>query len=286
MEVWDLKRGEVLKYEGSSLGLLLCFDPRKTFYLYEPGTCFDEPHIEGLEIPTLCSASPDIRRYKEFCKSGAVKLYMRTWTLPELQAVRKFVFDRSPKQMPLSENDISERFEDFGGIFRHVFPPNATAIKVDQRRAIQALDPKEFLMNDLDRGLNGVSHFVAQYRVVTEGDNAFQEAYIDFVNDKIPIEVEAEFLNMSLSDKVGLLRQSDESPLFLSSMGRGIYDIYEAVIAGRLIQGVRWEKKNLTDTNFTAFDLELADLMKEELHENMKEKFFTNHSTATIHRSI
>ena len=261
MEVWDLKRGEVLKYQGSSLGLLECFDPRKTFYLYEPGSCFNEPHQVRISIPTMCSASPDNRRYKEFCKNGAVKLYMPTWTLPELQAVRKFVFHRSPEQMPLNENDISKRFEDFGGIFRHVFAPNATVIKVDQRRAIQALDPKEFLMNDLDRGLNGASHLVAQYRVVTEGDDAFQEAYIDFVNDKIPKEVEAEFFKMSLNDKVGLLRQSDESPLFLGSMDRGIYDIYEDVIAGRLIQGVFWEMKKPTDSNFTAFDLKLTELV-------------------------
>ena len=87
MEVWDLNRGEVLEYEGSSLGLLQCFDPRKSFYLYEPGRSFEEPHQDELSIPNISSASPDNRRFEVFCKNGAKKIYMPTWTLPELQAV-------------------------------------------------------------------------------------------------------------------------------------------------------------------------------------------------------
>lgn len=45
---------------------------------------------------------------------------MPTRTLPELQAVGKFVADRSPEQMPLTEDDISERFHNlavFSGTF-------------------------------------------------------------------------------------------------------------------------------------------------------------------------
>ena len=273
MEVWDLKRGEVLKYQGSSLGLLRCFDPKKTFYLYEPGRSFEEPHQDELSIPTMCSVSPDRTTYKYFLKKGAVMLYMPTWTLPELKAVGKFALNRSPEQMPLRLEDIPDRFKTVGGIFRHVFAKDFAFVKGEQRRAIQELDPKSFLVNDIDRGRAGVSHFVAQYQVETDGDNAFRMPPIDFVSEEVRNAVEAEFFKMSLSDKVGLLRQSDESPLFLRSMGRGIYAIYEDVIAGRLIQGVRWEKKNLTDSNFTAFDLELTELVVGKLpnYENMTE---------------
>ena len=149
MEVWDLKGGEVLEYQGSSLGLLQCFDPKKTFYLYEPGKSKIEPHQEGLEIPTMCSGSPDKRRYKEFCKNGAVRLYMPTWTLPELQAIRKFVFDRNPEQMLLSENDISERFNAFGGIFSHVFIEDFDTVKGKQERAIKLFNPMDCLSNNI-----------------------------------------------------------------------------------------------------------------------------------------
>ena len=163
--------------------------------------------------------------------------------------------------MLLNENDISKRFKASGGIFRHVFAEDFDTVKAEQRLAIKDLDPEDFLMNDITRSRGGVSHFVAQYRVVTEGPKAFRLPPIDFVSEEVRKAIEAEFFKMSLSDKVGLLRQKDESPLFLSSMDRGIYAIYEDVIAGRLIQGVRWEKKNLTDSNFTVFDLELAELV-------------------------
>ena len=84
MEVWDLKQGQVINYEGISRSLLSCFDPEKSLYLYEPGESRKEPYFSGLQIPTMCSVSPDRERYKEFEKNRAVKLYMPPWTLPEL----------------------------------------------------------------------------------------------------------------------------------------------------------------------------------------------------------
>ena len=281
MQVWDLKRREVLEYQGSSLGLLGCFDPRKSFYFYEPDESLKEPYRGELSIPTMCSVSPDRRRYKEFLKKGAVKIYMPTWTLPELEAVGKFVCDRSPEQMPLDQSDISERFKTFGGIFRHVFAEDSDNAKEEQERAIQELDPKKFLLNDIDQGRKGVSHFVAQYRVVSEGEKAFRKAHLDFVNEEVQKEVETEFTKLDLNDKVRLLKKSDESPSFLSSMSRSIYDIFEEITAKRLCQGVRWKKKNLTDLRFSKFKLRLVDMKGTRLNMPIWKKwFFTFHSKA------
>ena len=83
MQVWDIKNVQVVTYDGSSLELLQCFDPKKSLYLYEPGKSLEEPHFEGLSLPIMCSVSPDIRRYKEFEKNGALKFFMPLWTLPE-----------------------------------------------------------------------------------------------------------------------------------------------------------------------------------------------------------
>ena len=261
MELWDLKKGQVMDCVDSTHLFLSCFDPRKTFYLYEPGSCFNEPHQVGLSIPTMCSASPDNRRYKEFCKNGGVKLYMPTWTLPELQAVGKFVFDRSPERMPLRLEDVPVRFATVGGIFRHLFAEDFDEVKENQRRAIQELDPKKFLLNDIDRGTEGVNHFVAQYRVVTEGDNAFRKASIDFVSEEVRNKVEAEFTTLDLNSKARFLEKNDDSPSFMSSMSRSIYDIYEEVIAYRLCEGVRWQKKNLADLKFSEFKLTLKEMV-------------------------
>ena len=123
MHVWAIEGGKVMKYEGISRSLLQCFDPKKSLYLYEPGKSFEEPYFEELSLPIMCSVSPDIRRYKEFEKNGALKFFMPPWTLPELLAVGEFVRKRSPNQVPLSPEDMSKRYYEFGGIFRHVLPP-------------------------------------------------------------------------------------------------------------------------------------------------------------------
>jgi hypothetical protein len=82
MQVWDIREGHVLFYDGISHGLLSCFDPNKSVYLYELGRSLEEPFFEELSIPTMCSVSPNEIRYKEFHKNEAVKIYMPKWTLP------------------------------------------------------------------------------------------------------------------------------------------------------------------------------------------------------------
>jgi hypothetical protein len=83
----------------------------------EPGKSVTEPHFEELRIPTLTTVSPQLARYKEFCKNGGVKLYMPVFTLPELLSVGKYLLgDRCVPEEPTKEyspKQIERRFHQF-----------------------------------------------------------------------------------------------------------------------------------------------------------------------------
>jgi hypothetical protein len=241
--VWDLKEKRVSSYFGNIFGLISCFDPYKSLYLYEPVGSLSGPYYdEHLLIPTVCTVSPDIRRYKAFAKNGAVKLYMPTWTLPELLAVGNFVADRHPEEMKLTEGDIKERYSHFGVILRHVFSSDADTIHNEQKRAIEVLDPKKFFLDELDRGRQQeVSHYVAQYEVKCDGDKAFRDVHIDLVSDHVREAAQNEFFKLDLNQKIRLLCKNDESPSFMASVWQAVY---EEVILQQLVQGVCWEKRN------------------------------------------
>ena len=279
MQVWDLKQGRVLNYAGSFRSLLMCFDPKKSFYLYEPGDSLKGPHYLGLKIPTLCSVSPDERRYKEFKKNGAVKVYMPTWTLDELQAVRDYIHKRSPDAMPLNNSAIAERFNIVGGIFRHVFAPNFNAVLKDQEEAIKELEPKKFSLNKLDRQLKGVSHYVAQYRVTTEGDDAFLDANIDIVSEAVRNATVARFRELKLDEKIDTLITNDHRPKYMSAMCP-LY--YEDVVAGLLYQkgGIEWERRKRTDAEFSRFNMSVT-----AIKEGKQPPVFANMVPGVLYRS-
>lgn len=257
MQVWDIKRRQVLNCMNPSPLLLKCFDPTKSLYLYEPGESKKEPYFAELSMPIMCSVSPDENRYKEFKKDGAMKVFMPTWALPELQAVGEFVCKRGPEYIGFSSEEISKRFAAVGGIFRHAFAPDFDTVLEDQKEAIQNLDPTKFKLNKIDRNPPQVSHYVAQYVVTTEGDKAFQEANIDFVSDDVRKAAEAAFTAMDSNDKIWILRKNDECPSFMASACGAIF---EDVIAGQLVEEVHWETRNLTDSNFSRFNLKLTKI--------------------------
>ncbi len=206
MQIWDIKHRYVMDSVADPR-LLSRFDPEKSVYLYEPEGSLKGPHFGGLSIPTMCSVSPEESRYKEFRKDGAVMLYMPTWTLPELQAVRNFVADRNLEEMPLTEADILERFNEFGGIFRHIFSADINMVRKQKAHAIASLDPKKFLLDEIDRA--HVSHFIAQYKVTTEGLGAFREAHIDYVSLNVENQIKSKFANLDLQDKILVLRKNE-----------------------------------------------------------------------------
>jgi hypothetical protein len=182
---------------------------------------------------------------------------MPTWTLPELQAVRNFVADRNPEQMPLTQDDIAERFHDFGGIYRHIFSPDIELVRKQQEEAIISLDPRKFLLDEIDRAQ--VSHYIAQYQVTTEGVRAFRDAHIDFISVKVQNQIKSRFSKLDLEDKIMLLKKNDEMPTYMPVQA---CHTYEEVTEVRLLQGVHWQKKNLIDSHFVEFKLKLTKIVE------------------------
>lgn len=266
MQIWDIKRGRVMGYRRNSRSLLLCFDPEKSMYLYEPEDSLKQPYTE--EFPSMCSVPHDSWRIKDLYDhgSGAELVYMPTWTLPELQAVRNFVADRSPGKMPLSQDDISERFYKVGGIFSHIFGSdsgNIDAIEREQKNAIKNLSPRPFLYDAIDyEGQRGISPYLAQYRVSTEGPDAFRDGHIDLVSDAVYEAVKGRFSSFSTDDKISILRENDSSYNFMRSMCPDFFKFYGSLIANRLFHGVNWQKKSLNDSNFEGFNLKVTNVVR------------------------
>ena len=273
MQVWDIQRGQVLVYRRGhvSHNLLRCFDPKKSLYIYEPADYLEQPFFECL--PSMCSVPNDVWRYQDLSRNGgARRLYMPTWTHSELQAVRNFVANRSPGQMPLSQEDISERFYKFGGIFRHIFAADVSVIEKEQKFAIQNLDPRHFKFNEIDNegvpfdgGKRGVSHYVAQYIVNTEGRVPFEDPYIDIVSEGVSEGVRGIFLKehkiqggfmwpiLQVGDMIWLLQENDRYPDYLRSMWRDLIDLCEYIVAMDLGDGITWQRKTPMDSNFKEF---------------------------------
>ena len=126
MTIFDIANRKAERVDGCPGTLLDCFDPETSLYLMEPGITVAEPFIEGLLIPTLATVSPNPARYKEFCKNGGIAMYMPVFTLPELLAIGKYLLENEhvPEllQPEYSSEQITKRFHQFGGIFRHVLP--------------------------------------------------------------------------------------------------------------------------------------------------------------------
>ena len=140
----------------------------------EPKTLIHEPELT--HVRTLITASPDIRRFKEFVKNGATKLYMPVWTLEELLTVgddiHAHVKDDSVKDLLTPENIVS-RYNRFGGIFRYVLPENADSVlqaELAQDIALHRTKPLDvYVPGDnierVDEMKENVSHLVLQYNV-------------------------------------------------------------------------------------------------------------------------
>ena len=160
--------------------------PEKAYYIVEPKNFHEEPHQGEHTIKTCITASPDERRFKEFHKSGAVKLYMPVWKLEELHIVGKDVVANTTcertKRM-LTEQQIEERFRRFGGIIRYVISASDDYIQdmqSNQATAISHTKPADIYVDgdnitNMDQMKSNVSHFVLQYHVYMDVPNLFRE---------------------------------------------------------------------------------------------------------------
>jgi hypothetical protein len=178
MTVYFLETGEAHSIQNDIM-VLECFDPETSLYLYEPADANSGPHFAGLTIPIFTTVSPNTSRYKEFTKNGGRSYYMPIWSLQDLLSAGAYLKEsgRVPDDTLdlYSEQSIRERYDEFGGIFRHVLPESKKDIVrtyAKKRQAINGAIGKDILsIGDIED--DEVSHFILQYDVKIDGEYPF-----------------------------------------------------------------------------------------------------------------
>ena len=250
--------------------LLDYFDPETSLYLMEPGITVAEPFIEGLLIPTLATVvSPNPARYKEFCKNGGIAMYMPVFAFPELLAIGKYLLENEhvPEllQSAYSSEQITKRFHQFGGIFRHVLPVSLKYLDMcrsSHSKAISKCNAHALLVSgdveDVD-----VSHFIMQYDVERDGGSPFRKYRLSFVNESVASQVQDKLNKASLDDRRSALIRND-------FMADACAKIYESVIADQWTSasGVQWRKREVLASSegkvseWSNFSLRLNEVVK------------------------
>jgi hypothetical protein len=231
--------------------ILNSFVAETTLYFFEPDFTKHEP--VSTDIPTMITVSPDILRYKEFLKQkGSARLYMPVWTEAESLAVGKTL---SPA---LPEEEVKKRFQEFGGILRYVFGSEDVQeeARSNRRQAITEVDLRYLLAAATIEDVR-VSHFIAQFSKIptrdTEKSKAFRSFEIDLVSEEVEKELQDKMKALSIYDKIVTLMKNDQSPGYFSKLCR---DIYEEVIAERLVQGVIWQQRGNLSKEYSEFKLQ------------------------------
>jgi hypothetical protein len=171
------------------------FDPKTCIYFFEPGSTKDvEPCYTNNRLPIFATVSPLISRYKEFIKNGAMKLFMPCLELDELLTIGEYLLnnDKIPVKMHdlYSQEKIKERFNEYGGIYRHVLPLHKSYLQEIAKQKISSIN--KLTKEKIDRLLlnpniedQTIGHFLLQYKVLKEGLFSFENYTMEFVNDNI-----------------------------------------------------------------------------------------------------
>eukprot|EP01031_Cornospumella_fuschlensis_P037403 gene37403-45421_t len=134
---------EKLQYTGAlnvgRLGLFYELDLSKTLYLFDTGP--DEnthSYPRTVDCQSLSTLSPLEQRYKGYVKQNSVKLlYMPLYKEDELVAIGLDMAKQADLPADLvdmyTEDEISKRYQTFGGVLRTVLPKSA----LDHRQALQ-----------------------------------------------------------------------------------------------------------------------------------------------------
>jgi hypothetical protein len=120
--------------------------------------------------------SPDDKRYKEFCKNGAIKYYMPVWQFDELQLVAAYIRNNVSDEFlkeALTPEEVERRYHRFGGIFRYVIPFGIRALNdalERQRSVLEHSKPIDIITKGAgierrDDNRENVSDFLLQYDV-------------------------------------------------------------------------------------------------------------------------
>lgn len=174
-----------------------------TLLLVEPESLLTEPRMFGVQTMLMCS--PNDKRYKEFYKNGATKLYMPVWKLDELQLVAAHIRENVNDEFlnnALKPEEVEERYRRFGGIFRYVIPANLEALenaKTRQTNVLSHIKPVDVLIrgDDIERrddNKDNISHFLLQYDVNMENFKSFT---MMIASDHVQQHFDSKIMNIS-----------------------------------------------------------------------------------------
>ena len=279
VEIYNVDQKEVVSSPKVPVaGLFRVFDPSTTLYLVEPGAYKGEPYYLNLKCQALATVSPDERRYKEFCKNGAVKLYFPVWTLADLKSAGRYLRDRDllPQTPFYSEKSIEARYEQFGGIFQHIFvnsPQEAEALLAQRKELMTKPNLDVFLVNgNIESPL--VSHLIMQYsNIPMVGENSFQTREFAFVSKGVKKEVMNLIWGLKLDEQIQMLIQNDKRPYSTINS----QEIYENVVPQLLLIGTKgWGQRSINNQVYESLGLTMTRIVQctklpnfDEMEENV-----------------
>gem|GEM_PF-5204806 len=245
---------EGVAHHVSSQDVLKCFDPATTLYFYEPGRTHGvEPVGDIHELPTLATTSPDESRYKEFCKE-ATTMYSPVYTMEELLAIGRDMRQpargfRSNLGNLYSDDNISQRFDLYGGIFRFVLPRSVAAVGQYAKKR-EAFFQKTDFAKMVDVPSSELVHreagtFALLYDVCRRDDGTwdFLDHSFKYAGMEVERKIREAYTKMDFAKMLQALRSADE----FDTKGDNIPWKFEEVVAQYLTasSGVRWELRSV-----------------------------------------
>lgn len=229
------------------------FDPRTTIYLYEPLDSLEGPFYADQTLQILATMSLNPVRYHEFCKNNGLKLFMPLYKKVELLAIADYIRNRpvvtAELQNFLSEESVIQRFNEFGGIIRHVLFSTTEILKEVRLTVEEAIkDCNAYtLLNSSNIENSSVSHFLMQYDVQRRGPGAFKGRKVVFTSEDMERRLQSKVSLIDLSSMRQLLLTVDakQSTLATDASAR-IY--FQSLVYMSLVSpsGVKWQSRSNT----------------------------------------
>mmetsp|Transcript_18934 Transcript_18934/g.17179 ORF Transcript_18934/g.17179 Transcript_18934/m.17179 type:complete len:545 (+) Transcript_18934:59-1693(+) len=262
-----IKEKESFIIKGIDESVLKLFDERTAEYWYEPAGSKNEPLFLGIKLPTLITVSPNIERYKEFSKNGGRRSYMPVYELDELLAIGQYIRKNSVndnlndfQRKVLSDEDIIMRYEEFDGIFRHVFPYSKSQydnIKTLKNQAISSFDYRNYGVY-MNIEIPSISHFLVKCKV---NKNGFSIDY-QIINEHTLKRITIENYKVNRDNIIDLLDKY--SRLNLDDL---YYSFYQRAISLFLtsLDDMKWKKRVITSDSTSTVSYENILIPSKEL---------------------
>ena len=245
---------ECVAHYVSSQEVLKCFDPATTLYFFEPDVTTNvEPVRISHELPTLATVSPNEGRYKQF-RNYATTMYCPVYTKEELLAIGRDM--RQPARCPrsnlhdlYSDNNISQRFDLYGGIFRFVLPSTVSAASQDEDNRKAFFQETDFTAI-VDVPSSEIVHhaagtFALLYDVCRRDDGTwdFLRHSFKYAGMEVERKIREAYTKMDVAKMLQALRNADE----FDTKGDNIPWKLEEVVAQYLTasSGVCWELRSV-----------------------------------------